>query len=42
MGIRVWVVIGEGLTFYVGIRLGGYEWPIFVGVNAFGYGKTGS
>ncbi|CDI82949.1 hypothetical protein EAH_00068000 [Eimeria acervulina] len=27
---------------YVGSWLGGFEWPIFVGVDAFGYGKTGS
>ena len=27
---------------YVGSWLGGFEWPIFVGVDAFAYGKTGS
>ena len=28
--------------FYVGRWLGGFEWPIFVGVDGFTYGKTGS
>ena len=27
---------------YVGSVLGGFEWPIFVAVDAFAYSKTGS
>ena len=31
----------KGLKWYVGSELGGFEWPIFVGVDAFAYGKAG-
>ena len=31
----MWVVIREGLNWYAWSWLGGFEWPIFVGVDAF-------
>ena len=35
-------MFGKELKWYVGSWLGGLAWEIFVGVDAFGYGKTGS
>ena len=32
----------EAAECYVGSWLGGFEWAIFVGVDAFAYGKAGS
>ncbi|CDI81617.1 hypothetical protein EAH_00062250 [Eimeria acervulina] len=31
---------GKRPKWYVGCWLGGFEWPIFVGVDGFAYGKT--
>ncbi|CDI82925.1 hypothetical protein EAH_00067950 [Eimeria acervulina] len=36
------VVIKKESKWYVGRWLEGFEWPIFDGVDAFAYGKTGS
>ena len=41
-GLGVWVVIRKKVKCYVGSWLGGFEWPIFVGVDALAYDKTGS
>ena len=41
-GILVWVLFRKEPKWYVGCWLGGFEWPIFVGVDGFAYGKTGS
>ena len=41
-GFFIWVVIRKEPKWYIGIWLGGFEWRIFVGVDAFAYGKTGS
>ena len=41
-GFLSMVVIRKEAKRYVGSVLGGFEWPIFVGVDAFAYGKTGS
>ena len=35
-------MIRKEAKWYVGSWLGGFERPIFVGVGAFAYGKTGS
>ena len=42
MGFTLGVVIRKEAKWYVGSWLGGFEWPIFVGADAFAYGKTGS
>ena len=42
MGVWVWVMFRKEAKWYVGSVLGGFEWPIFVGVDGFAYGKTGS
>ena len=42
MCFRLWVVNRKEVKWYVGSWLGGFECPIFVGVDAFAYGKTGS
>ena len=39
---RKWVLFRNEAKLYVGSWLGGFERPIFVGVNAFPYGKKGS
>ena len=38
----VWVVIRKEPKWYLGSWLGGFEWPIFVDVDGFTYGETGS
>ena len=42
VGFVVWVVIRKEVKRYVGSWLGGFEWRIFVGVDAFAYDKAGS
>ena len=42
MGFRLWVVIRKEVKWYVGSWLVGFEWAIFVGVDASAYSKTGS
>ena len=42
VGFRVWAVIRKESKWYVGSWLGGFDWAIFVGVDAFAYGNTGS
>ena len=42
MGVLVWAVIRKEAKWNVGSWLGGFEWRIFVGVDGFAYGKTGS
>ena len=40
MGVWVWAVIRKEVKWSVGSWLGGFEWAIFVGVDAGAFGKT--